>query len=441
MKKRVISMVMALCLAVSLLPGALAAGTYPFGDVPASHWAREEIQYVYDAGLMDGMENDQFLPEGTITRAMIVTILYRMAGEPAVTGSSGFQDVAKGTWYAQPVTWASANGIVKGYDGNLFKPNEAISREQMATFLYRYAQFQGYNTSDEGNLSGYTDVWTISDYAFQAMSWANAEGIITGMTSTTLVPKGTATRAQAAVIFYRFCETVVPEGGVTIPMMIRNLENSKLPKKDTLTAMAQVMLDDGFEPAFVAGALGNIQEEGACGIFESSAYIANPEMEPDYLRYMDEHYDYRNLYSGQYIYDGFSVASVYDMICELGPGGANGRGSCFGLGCMQWTSYNRIKNLVENYLEVAGSSAAITKEQVQKAEGMTISEEFRGSYKKVYTNWKSENPDLYTTDAAFAAGVKICTSYGIPVGYDTPEVQGKRGNNAVNIYNVMMGEA
>lgn len=114
--------------------------------------------------------------------------------------------------------------------------------------------------------------------------------MITGTTDTTLSPRGSATRAQVAVILTRFCETVMPDGPVSHQEMVRNLQNSSLRKKDTLAAMAQVLLDDGFAPAFVAGLLGNIIEEGDCGRFESSAYLSNPDAEPDYLVYMDENY-------------------------------------------------------------------------------------------------------------------------------------------------------
>ena len=129
------------------------------------------------------------------------------------------------------------------------------------------------------------------------------------------------------------------------------------------------------------------------------------------------------------------------MILELGPGGANGRGSCFGLGCLQWTSYERIKRLVENYLSVNGNSDSITLAQVQEAEGMTVSYELAHTYKSVYTTWQSENPDQNTAEAAFAAGVIVCVRYGVPVGYNTEDVQNTRGGLAEAVYNVMMGNS
>lgn len=441
MKKRWLSAALALSMMLTLLPAtALAATDHPFTDVPQSHWANESVAYVYENGLMSGVDGNTFNPNGITTRGMIVTVLYRLAGEPNSSSTTRFADVAAGSWYAPAVAWAASHDIVNGTSPTTFSPNAPITREQMAVILYRYADYRGYDRSPWASLSVYYDADQVSSYARKAMEWACGAGLLKGITQTVLSPQGTATRAQVAEIFSRFCQTVIPGGLVNQQKMIQNIENSSLRKKDTLAAMAKVLLADGFAPAFVAGLLGNIIEEGACGIFESSAYVSRPELEPDYLQYMDENYDYRNIYSGQYIYNGFSISDVYNMILELGPGGANGRGSCFGLGCMQWTSYNRIKRLVENYREAAGGKDNITLAQVQEAEGITISYELRTAYKKVYTSWQDANPNQDSPEAAFAAGVKVCTSYGIPVGYNTAEVQNKRGGNAAQVYAVMMGQ-
>ena len=442
MKKRLLSLALALCLVCSLLPGtALAAGENPFTDVSASHWAHDDITYVYENDLMNGTDGSLFSPESTTTRAQVVTVLYRLAGHPgpawenpgwAVRASPGFHDA---------VTWAWENDITGGVSSTHFGAGNAVTREQLATFLYRYAQDQGYDTSARADLSGYSDAGLVSSYATEALSWANATGLITGTTATTLSPKGSATRAQVATILSRFCQDVIPGGYVSPAHMIRNLEGSTLSKKDTLVAMAQVLLDDGYAPAFVAGILGNILVEGDCGRFESSAYTSNPDAKPDYLVYLDENYDYREKYSYKLIYEGISLQEVYNMILELGPGGANGRGSCFGLGCLQWTSYERIKRLVENYIEVAGDADTITLAQVQEAEGMTVSYELNNTYRSVYTTWQSENADQNTAEAAFAAGVIVCVRYGVPVGYNTEDVQNTRGALAEAVYNVMMGNS
>ena len=442
MKKRLLSLALALCLVCSLLPGtALAAGENPFTDVPASHWAHDDITYVYENDLMNGTDGSLFSPESTTTRAQVVTVLYRLAGQPAADWENPFWDVPASAWFHDAVTWAWENDITGGVSSTHFGAGNAVTREQLAAFLYRYAQDQGYDTSARADLSGYSDAGLVSSYATEALSWANATGLITGTTGTTLSPKGSATRAQVATILSRFCQDVIPGGYVSPAHMIRNLEDSTLSKKDTLVAMAEVLLDDGFAPAFVAGILGNIMVEGDCGRFESSAYISNPDAEPDYLVYMDENYDYREKYSYKLIYEGISLQEVYNMILELGPEGANGRGSCFGLGCLQWTSYERIKRLVENYIEVAGGADTITLAQVQEAEGMTVSYELNNTYRSVYTTWQSENADQNTTEAAFAAGVIVCVRYGVPVGYNTEDVQNTRGALAEAVYNVMMGNS
>lgn len=442
MKKRLLSLALALCLVCSLLPGtALAAGENPFTDVSSSHWAHDDITYVYENDLMNGTDGSLFSPESTTTRAQVVTVLYRLAGQPAADWENPFWDVPASAWFHDAVTWAWENDITGGVSSTHFGAGNAVTREQLAAFLYRYAQDQGYDTSARADLSGYSDAGLVSSYATQALSWANATGLITGTTATTLSPQGSATRAQVATILSRFCQDVIPGGYVSPAHMIRNLEDSTLSKKDTLVAMAEVLLDDGFAPAFVAGILGNIMVEGDCGRFESSAYISNPDAKPDYLVYLDENYDYREKYSYKLIYEGISVKEVYAMILELGPGGANGRGSCFGLGCLQWTSYERIKRLVENYLDVNGNADSITLAQVQEAEGMTVSYELNNTYRSVYTTWQSENADQNTTEAAFAAGVIVCVRYGVPVGYNTEDVQNTRGALAEAVYNVMMGNS
>lgn len=443
MKKRLLSLALALCLVCSLLPGTAlaAAGPNPFWDIPASHWAHDEVTYVYENDLMNGTSSTHFSPDARTTRAQVVTVLYRLAGQPAADWANPFWDVPASAWFHDAVTWAWENDITGGVSSTHFGAGNAVTREQLATFLYRYAQDQGYDTSARADLSGYSDAGLVSSYATEALSWANATGLITGTTGTTLSPKGSATRAQVATILSRFCQDVIPGGYVSPAHMIRNLEASDLSKKDTLVAMAEVLLDDGFAPAFVAGILGNIMVEGDCGRFESSAYISNPDAEPDYLVYLDENYDYREKYSYKLIYEGISLQEVYNMILELGPEGANGRGSCFGLGCLQWTSYERIKRLVENYIEVAGDADTITLAQVQEAEGMTVSYELNNTYRSVYTTWQSENADQNTTEAAFAAGVIVCVRYGVPVGYNTEEVQNTRGALAESVYNVMMGNS
>ena len=184
--------------------------TLPFTDVKTGDWFYEAVQYVYDKGMMTGVSADRFAPASTTTRGMIVTILYRLENEPAVSGGSAFTDVENGAWYADAVAWAAANDIVNGTSATTFAPNSPITREQMATMLYRFAQYKGMDAVTlQENLTGYPDGDQVSDYAIPAMNWAVGQGLIAGMENGTLVPQGSATRAQVATILMRFCENVM----------------------------------------------------------------------------------------------------------------------------------------------------------------------------------------------------------------------------------------
>ena len=181
----------------------------PFGDVKSADWFYNDVKYVYEKGMMSGTAADVFAPNATTTRAMIVTILYRLEGSPAVTGTSAFVDVPAGQWYTDAVNWAAANQIVKGTSATTFAPNDSITREQMAAILYRYAQYKGYDVTKKADLSGYSDNGQVSAYAKDALAWANAAKLINGVTNTTLEPQCNATRAQVSAILHRFCDGVV----------------------------------------------------------------------------------------------------------------------------------------------------------------------------------------------------------------------------------------
>lgn len=176
-----------------------------FADVFENDWFYDSVSYVVSEGLMNGVSTTHFNPDGTTTRAMIVTILWRLEGEPK-TNESNFTDVAKRDWFAEAVAWASAEGIVNGMSKTEFAPNQSITREQLAAMLFRYAKYKGYDTSASADLFQYEDMDQVSDYAEEAMAWAVAEGLITGMSDTVLNPAGTATRAQVSVILTRFCK-------------------------------------------------------------------------------------------------------------------------------------------------------------------------------------------------------------------------------------------
>lgn len=183
----------------------ISGAANPFKDIK-NHWAKDAIGYVYGQGLMSGVSDNKFDPDGTLTRAMVVTILYRLSGEPATFGAMPFSDVTGGSWYAKAVQWASKNNIVNGMGDGTFAPMQNITREQFASILYRYAQYRGERTDAKANLNGYTDAGQIGSWATEAMAWAAAEGLINGRTATTIAPKGTATRAEAATILMRFCK-------------------------------------------------------------------------------------------------------------------------------------------------------------------------------------------------------------------------------------------
>ena len=181
-----------------------------FVDVKEGDWFYEDVEYVYEKGLMNGVGNDRFNPGGITSRGQIVTILYRLDGEPAVSGRSSFPDVGSGQYYTNAVKWASDHQIVSGYSNGNFGPDDPITREQMAAILYRYASYKKYNVSAQTNLSKFKDAKSISDYALNALAWANSRGLITGVNDgTTIKPQGNASRAEAAAILHRFSENIV----------------------------------------------------------------------------------------------------------------------------------------------------------------------------------------------------------------------------------------
>lgn len=174
-----------------------------FTDVSANHWAQAAIQYVYDNGLMTGVSDSEFAPEATTTRAMIVSMLARMENVTSAA-DAGFADVAADDWYATAVNWAAANGIVNGISDDTFAPNDPITREQLAAMLMKYAQYKGLDVSARADLSHYSDAENISSWANDVLSWAVAEGLLTGVTDDTIAPQVHATRAQVAAILQRF---------------------------------------------------------------------------------------------------------------------------------------------------------------------------------------------------------------------------------------------
>ena len=179
----------------------------PFTDVADTAWYADAVQYVYENGLMTGVSESEFAPDGTATRGQIVTILWRLAGSPVVNYAMRYADVDEGAWYGEAVRWAASTGVVTGYSESSFGPNDAITREQLAAILYRYVKTQG---------QGFTGMWyfplryddaaSISSWADEAMHWCVMKGLLNGTSETALSPRATATRAQLATILQRFCE-------------------------------------------------------------------------------------------------------------------------------------------------------------------------------------------------------------------------------------------
>lgn len=176
----------------------------PFVDVNSGAWYYDAVSFVYNKGIMNGVTSTTFEPNSTITRGMVVTMLWRMAGEPYVSGGS-FSDVASGRYYSTAVAWAAKNGIVDGYSSTVFGVNDPVTREQFATILYRYAKYMGYSTTGS-SLTGYYDANSVSSWARDAMGWAVRNGIITGSGNSRLNPTGTASRAEVAQMFMSFYE-------------------------------------------------------------------------------------------------------------------------------------------------------------------------------------------------------------------------------------------
>jgi len=189
--------------------GGVTCPSFFFTDVDQSLWYHAGIDFVVANKMMNGVGDNKFDPHGTASRAMIVTILYRLEGQPKVTAENPFDDVEEDTWYTDAVIWAEAKGIVNGYGDDKFGPNDEITREQMAKIMFNYADYKKYDISARASLASFTDADKISSWASEEMKWAVASGLINGMGDGTIAPQGDAERCQVAAIFMRFCEKFV----------------------------------------------------------------------------------------------------------------------------------------------------------------------------------------------------------------------------------------
>ena len=194
--------VMLFCFAAPLAVGAKDV----FIDVESGRWSEASVRYVSECGLMQGVGGGRFDPTGAMTRAMVVTVLWRIENSPEA-GASSFSDVPAGEWYAAPVAWAEATGVVSGVGDGRFDPNGKITREQLATILFRYCNYKKYDVTEKGDISVFKDKNRIDSWATDAVSWAVGIGLIKGMTADSVAPLGNATREQVAAILERFMKT------------------------------------------------------------------------------------------------------------------------------------------------------------------------------------------------------------------------------------------
>ena len=194
--------------AVHEIPVQIKLDEMTFGDVKTDHWYYDYVKYVYDNGLMTGLDKENFGPADVLARAQFAVILHRMNGEPIVEFDEVFPDVYEGEWYTDAILWASSNGIVTGYtDSGLFGTADNINREQMAVMMYRYAKYKGYDVTKTADFSQFEDAANVSGFAEEAMRWAVGTGIITGKDEGTRIdPQGNAARAECAAIIKRFVE-------------------------------------------------------------------------------------------------------------------------------------------------------------------------------------------------------------------------------------------
>jgi hypothetical protein len=180
-----------------------------YNDVEPSAWYAEAVRYVTENSLMNGTGGGAFSPETRMTRAMLVTVLYRYAGQPAMSSAAPFSDIETGQWYTAAIAWAAGDGVVNGYADGRFGTNDHVTREQIASILYRYAERSGRSTSGASELTAYSDARAVSAYALDAVRWANANGLMQGRSASELAPGGDASRAEVATLIMRYIENIV----------------------------------------------------------------------------------------------------------------------------------------------------------------------------------------------------------------------------------------
>ncbi len=216
MKKRTLSLLLALAMCLGLAVPALAAGQLPYNDVSPSAWYYNSVWYVTQNGLMNGTSGNVFSPDTSTTRGMFVTMLHRLEGEPRSTGVVSFLDVPEGSYYADAVAWARANELVRGYGDGRFGPDDVLTREQMALMFFRYADYKGYSTETYEGLGSFVDADACNEYALTAMRWAFHFHLINGVGAQTLAPQRGVIRSEIATMLMRFEENLGPTRGSNV---------------------------------------------------------------------------------------------------------------------------------------------------------------------------------------------------------------------------------
>lgn len=257
--KRLLSLVLTFVLALSLgVPALAAVEDTGFSDVDAGAWYAEAVMYCREHGLMSGIGNNQFAPESSLTRAQLAAVLYRIAGSPAVTGTDSFTDTVDGAWYSSAVLWASRQGLVSGYGGGLFGPNDPMTREQMTAIFWRYA---GSPAAGSATLS---DGEAASSYALSAINWAVSNGIVTPISGTAFAPRDNATRAQVAAALMNYDRMAQPSSDAKILVAYFTV-----PETSGVDAVAQAsrVVENGEVVGNVEFIANTIQEETGGDIF------------------------------------------------------------------------------------------------------------------------------------------------------------------------------
>ena len=290
LQNRALACLLTLCMLLSVLPvGSFAQeqdnGKLPFADITAEAWYADAVCYVYENNLMDGVAPGRFAPDDMLDRAMLVTILYRADGRPEMTGAASFADVEARSWYADAVAWGKQNGIVEGVDSQHFEPFAPISREQLVTMLFRYAQYAQRDDSANGSLEQFADADRVSAWAERAMQWAAEAQIVTGKTADSIDPQGGATRAEAACMLMRFAENVTDiadRDGDGVPAYLEAFFGSSDESADTdgdgISDYIEIY-QIGSDPT-VADSSEDADDDGLTNLEELETYGTNP-VKPD----------------------------------------------------------------------------------------------------------------------------------------------------------------